>query len=35
MDIKDEVAEQYIDPDYDSDKKKSRRPFGDAWVDNM
>ena len=35
IDIKDEVAEQYIDPDHDSDKKKSRRPFGDAWVDSM
>ena len=36
MDIKDEVAEQYMDPDYNSDKKKSgRHPFGDAWMDNM
>ena len=36
MDIKDEVAEQYMDPNYDSDKKKSsRHPFCDAWVDNM
>ena len=36
MNIKDEVASQYVDPDYNSGKKKSdRHPFGNAWVDNM
>lgn len=36
MNIKDEVASQYVNPDYNSGKKKSdRHPFGNAWVDNM